>query len=80
MPTYKDIQGLVKQRFGFSAQPCWISECKAIALNLPNPQLNRDGSSRKKQLRQPLLPEKKKAILEVMVEVGIPDGKALEKS
>jgi hypothetical protein len=78
MPRYEDIQRLVRRKYGFAAQPCWISECKARVLGLPHPEKNRDGSTRKKQARSPLSKEKRAAIIEIMRDVGVPDGKRLE--
>lgn len=75
MPVYEDIQKVVREKHGFSTQPCWISECKAIAMKLPDPHLNRDGSLRKKQQKQPMTKAQKIAILKVFEEFGIPDGK-----
>ncbi|MFZ1725395.1 MAG: hypothetical protein WBO29_06240 [Albidovulum sp.] len=79
MATYQEIQHWVKENHGFSAQPCWISEVKAAALGLPHPEQNRDGTPRKKQMKQPLTASKRSAILEAFAVLGIPDGRSIEK-
>ncbi len=76
MPTYADIDNWVREHHCFAAQPCWISECKAEALGLENPHLNRDGSPRKKQMKQPLSKAKRDAILKAFSAIGIPNGKS----
>ena len=75
MSTYKEVIDFVKDRYGRSAAPCYVSQCKAEKLGWPHPDRNRDGSIRKKQSRQPLTDEMRGMIYAAFDELGIPNGR-----
>ncbi|WP_456386218.1 hypothetical protein [Profundibacter sp.] len=77
MPIQIEIEHWVREKYGRATQPCWISECKALALGLPHPEKNRDGSLRKKQATQPLREDMKKMIFEAFDALGVPNGKRI---
>ncbi len=75
MSTYAQIIEWVKDNHERSVAPCWVSECKAIAMKWPHPDKNRDGSERKKQAKQPLTNDMKTMIFEAFNVLGVPNGK-----
>ena len=47
MATYREIQGYVREHYGYTPKPCWIAHTKALCGLNPKPAPNRrDPNSR----------------------------------
>ena len=76
MATYRQIQDWVKAHHGFVPKTCWIAHCKELCGMERRTAPNRQGPVRV----HPCPPEKRQAIMDAFVHLGMLPGKPLRRA